>query len=61
MIPTPLQPPGILRMTVKNVMGTKPAWREVSISEIALRDEWDEVHVPFGHGVGPSHGMDRSR
>ncbi|MBX3206175.1 MAG: hypothetical protein KF764_13980 [Labilithrix sp.] len=53
-IPTPLQPPGILRMTVKKVqMGTKPAWREVSVSEIALRDEWDEVNVPSEYGVGP--------
>lgn len=53
-LPTPLQPPGILRMTVEKVqMGTKPAWREVSISEIALRDERDEVKVPDEHGVGP--------
>ncbi len=53
-LPTPLQPPGVLRMTVKKVqMGTKPAWREVSISEIALRDELDEVKVPNEYGVGP--------
>ncbi len=53
-LPTPLRPPDILRMTVKQVqMGTKPAWREVSISEIALRDEWDEVKVPNEYGVGP--------
>ncbi|MBX3199254.1 MAG: hypothetical protein KF850_08555 [Labilithrix sp.] len=53
-LPTPLQPPGILRMTVKKVrMGTKPAWREVSISEIALRDELDDIEVPNEYGVGP--------
>ena len=53
-IPSPLRPPGILRMTVTKVrMGTKPSWREVSISEIALQDEWGDVHTPYEHGVGP--------
>ena len=53
-IPSALQPPGILRMTVTKVqMGTKSAWREVSISELALQDESGAVNVPYNYGVGP--------
>jgi hypothetical protein len=53
-IPIDIQGPGIVKITVQSVKaGTRPDWREATISEIELKDDKGKLEVaPFAGYVG---------